>query len=136
MTDDDLVELQRVHPELSAIVLLAYRRYRLLRSDRTFKVTSGYRTRSAQAALVRAGKSQTMASYHLDGLAVDLAILTADRSAAIWELDACRYLNEVMQRAAQTLHCRLTWGGDWIKLRDGVHWQLEDRLSTYPALIR
>ena len=132
MTDDDLVELQRVHPELSAIVLLAYRRYGLL-CHRTFKVTSGYRTRSAQAALVRAGKSQTMASYHLDGLAVDLAILTADRSAAIWELDAYRYLNEVMQRAAQTLRCRLTWGGDWIKLRDGVHWQLEGRLSTYPA---
>ena len=53
-----------------------------------------------------------------------------------WYFDAYRYLNEVMQRAAQTLRCRLTWGGDWIKLRDGVHWQLEDRLSTYPALIR
>ena len=135
MRDDDWIELQRVHPLLAVIVVTAYQRYRILRPDRTIRVTDGYRTEAAQRRYVALGESQTLNSYHLRGLAVDLAILTADRTTAIWDLEAYRHLNEVMQRAAKQYSATLTWGGDWIKLRDGVHWQLEHVLPTYPDLV-
>ena len=38
-----------------------------------FTITEGLRTKATQALYVKQGKSQTMNSKHLDGLAVDLA---------------------------------------------------------------
>lgn len=134
MTGDDYQTLQYVHPALSACVILAHGRYRHLRYDRDFRVTSGFRTLAEQQRLVKAGKSKTLQSYHLEGMAVDLAILSRDRSKAFWELSAYKYLNDCMQYAAQQVGIRLTWGGDWIKLRDGVHWQVEDLDATLPRL--
>lgn len=132
---DDCITLQYVHPKLSACVLIAYRRYETLRPDRTFRVTSGFRTEAEQARLLRAGKAQTMNSLHRYGLAVDLAILTRDRQSAIWDFEAYRYLNGIMQGAAQTLGITIQWGGEWIKLRDGVHWQLDHEEQSLPAFL-
>jgi len=132
VTDEDFIALQYVHPQLAACVVLAHRRYETLRPDRTFRVTSGLRTLAAQKALVAAGKSRTMESYHLDGLAVDLAILSRDRKQAFWTLPAYEYLNSLMQRAAAEVGCDLEWGGNWSSFKDGVHWQLMYAEPTLP----
>lgn len=124
----DHKRLQGVHPLLIACVFRAeeqVRRHEYTLFPHCIRVTSGVRTIEEQRELVRRGASQTMKSYHLDGLAVDLAILTKDRSKALWEIGLYRRFNMYMQEAAEQLGARLTWGGTWPKLVDGVHWQLE-----------
>jgi len=127
---DSLVTLGQVHPVLAATVLLASARYQVLRPDRGIRVTSGYRTESAQKALVASGASQTMNSRHRDGLAVDLAIIKG--TTALWAFDEFRQFDGFMQKAfrevtgaVETTGPRsLFWGGNWAFLRDGPHWEL------------
>ena len=63
-----LSNLKGVHPDLVKVVKRAIE---LTECD--FTVTEGLRTKATQALYVKQGKSQTMNSKHLDGLAVDLA---------------------------------------------------------------
>lgn len=122
----DYVAMVKVHPLLQATVVLAARRY--FRAQRCFRVTSGHRTADEQQALYEAGATKLRTgSKHQVGLAVDLAILTGDRSRAIWDLDEYRALDLVMQAAFRDLSfggVYLVWGGSW-RDRDGPHWQLE-----------
>jgi len=126
----DYERLQGVHPLLSAVVFITehnVRRYEYSLFPYQLRVTSGVRTIEEQRKMVEEGKSQTMKSRHLDGLAVDLAILTKDRSKALWDIGLYRRLNMYVQDAAESLGARVTWGGTWTSLVDGVHWQLEDQ---------
>lgn len=87
------------------------------------RVTSGMRTLAEQRQLLRLGKTKTLNSKHLDGQAIDLAILSADRSQAYWVLDYFELLNGYIQEAAISVGTQITWGGSW-KMRDGPHWEL------------
>lgn len=127
---DDLIDLSHVHPVLAATVCLAASRVQLLKPDTKIRVTSGYRTESQQRALVKSGASRTMNSLHRDGLAVDLAIIR--NGLAVWDFEAFRELNGFMQKAFREVSGgietegprSLFWGGAWITLRDGPHWEL------------
>lgn len=139
MRADDHATLSRVHPVLAATVYLAVARFRVLHPEQV-RVTSGLRTPEEQRRLVAAGVSRNPASAHLDGLAVDLAILNADRSRALWDFPRYEVLNGFMQKAFRELTFRhgdydgkpvlLLWGGVWTHLRDGVHWELQGLEQT------
>jgi peptidoglycan L-alanyl-D-glutamate endopeptidase CwlK len=88
----------------------------------TFVVTEGLRTKARQKALYDQGLSKTLDSYHLTGHAVDLAVIVAGK--AVWKFDAYERLNEVMQAGGKHFGVPLTWGGEWVSLRDGPHFQV------------
>lgn len=115
--------LQGVHPDLIAVVEAAIR---LTEVD--FMVTEGLCDPGRQAALVRAGASRTLNSRHLTGHAVDVAALLEGQVRWDWLLYA--RIAGAFKAAARDLGTPLIWGGDWTRLRDGPHFELDRR--AYP----
>lgn len=115
--------LQGVHPDLIAVVEVAIRR-----TSVDFMVTEGRRDPVRQVALVRAGASRTLNSRHLTGHAVDVAALVEGQVRWDWPLYG--RIAGAFKAAATDLGIPLTWGGDWTRLRDGPHFELDRR--AYP----
>lgn len=115
--------LKGVHPDLVAVVEAA-----ILVTPVDFMVTEGLREPARQAALVRSGASRTMRSRHLTGHAVDVAALVEGQVRWDWPLYPC--IAKAFKAEARRLKVPLTWGGDWLTLRDGPHFELERR--AYP----
>lgn len=126
--------LSKVHPDLRAVVeraeaLLAEVEEGTRASELlTFEVTEGLRTKARQVQLVKAGASATMNSRHLTGHAVDLVARVG--GMVRWDWPLYGRLAEVMKGAAVELKIDLVWGGDWVKLRDGPHFELSR--GAYP----
>ncbi len=118
-----LARLAGVHKDLVRVVERAAEL-----SAVPFIVTEGLRTRERQAALVKAGASQTMNSRHLTGHAVDVAALVD--GAVRWDWPLYSRLAEAFKAAARELDVPIIWGGDWRTLKDGPHFELDRRL--YP----
>ncbi|EKY29527.1 putative L-alanyl-D-glutamate peptidase [Brevundimonas diminuta 470-4] len=115
--------LQGVHPDLVAVVEAA-----LELTPVDFMVTEGLRTAARQAELVRAGASRTLNSRHLTGHAVDVAAWVGGQVR--WDWPLYPRIAEAFKAAAKGRGVRLIWGGDWPRLRDGPHFEL-DR-GAYP----
>ncbi len=115
--------LQGVHPDLVAVVEAA-----LELTPVDFMVTEGLRTAARQAELVRAGASRTLNSRHLTGHAVDVAAWVDGQVR--WDWPLYPRIAEAIKAAAKGRGVRLIWGGDWPRLRDGPHFEL-DR-GAYP----
>lgn len=121
-----VANLQGVHPDLQKVVYDC--------ADNgvmpfTFVVTEGLRTPAQQKIDVAAGKSQTMNSRHLDGHAVDLAVMIQGEISWAWPpYDA---LAGQMKAAGVRCGVPIEWGGDWLTLKDGPHFQLP--FATYPS---
>lgn len=115
--------LKGVHPDLVTVV---ERAIQLTGVD--FMVTEGLRTPARQAELVRAGASRTQNSRHLTGHAVDVAALVAGQVR--WDWPLYPRIAEAFRQAAREKNIPLTWGGDWPKLRDGPHFELDRK--AYP----
>lgn len=115
--------LAGVHPSLVAVVELA-----ITRTPIDFMVTEGLRTAARQAVLVRAGASRTLNSRHLTGHAVDVAALVDGQVR--WDWPLYWRIAEAFKVAALELKTPLVWGGDWTRLRDGPHFELDRR--TWP----
>ena len=109
-------KLTGVHPLLIICVQKA-----LERSAVDFTVLEGLRTIERQKLLVAEGKSQTLNSLHLKGLAVDLAPLPIDWN----DIDSFLLVSETMKSAAKELGIKITFGGDWKTFKDYPHYQLE-----------
>lgn len=129
-----------VDPYLCAVILSAagsfQRRMYLDGKHVWIRITSGFRTKEQQQLLVDAKKSWTMESYHLDGRALDVAILReyAGKSDVVWAFPWYEKFNEEVQEASELIlpsSHSITWGGDW-KKRDGVHFQIEKKLAFTP----
>src|SRR5690606_41687612 len=68
-------------------------------------------------------------SRHLTGHAVDIAALVDGQVR--WDWPLYPRIAAAFKQAARELNTPITWGGDWPKLRDGPHFELErDRKST------
>lgn len=115
--------LQGVHPDLVAVVEAAIE---LTPVD--FMVTEGLRTAARQAELVRAGASRTLNSRHLTGHAIDVAAWVDGQVR--WDWPLYPRIAEAFKAAAKGRGISLIWGGDWPRLRDGPHFEL-DR-GAYP----
>lgn len=117
--------LQGVHPDLIRICERA-----LEHSPMDFTVVEGLRTIERQRTLFAEGKSLTMNSRHLPqpdgfGHAVDLYPFYEGRVQVDAPASAYRQIAEAMKAAARELGLTITWGGDWKRLVDTPHYQLE-----------
>ena len=119
-----LNNLKGVHPDLVKVVNLA-----LEQSEIDFSITEGLRSVEKQKMLVAKGASQTMRSRHLTGHAVDLAAILDGEIR--WDWPLYKTLAQTMKSAAHQLEIPLEWGGDWVTLKDGPHFQLP--WKDYPA---
>lgn len=113
--------LQGVHPALVGVIEVAIRE-----TPVDFMVTEGLRTPARQAALVRAGASRTLNSRHLTGHAVDVAALVD--GAVRWDWPLYPRIAGAIKAVARSRGVALVWGGDWPRLRDGPHFELDRRL--------
>lgn len=106
-----LSNLKGVHPDLVKVVKRAIE---LTECD--FTVTEGLRTKAIQALYVKQGKSQTMNSKHLDGLAVDLAAWV--NGTINWNFDYYFKIADAVRKASIELGMKVKWGGAWRYLND------------------
>jgi peptidoglycan LD-endopeptidase CwlK len=95
-----------------------------------FGVIEGLRTEETQRAYVAAGKSQTMASKHLEGKAVDLMAYVAGKPS--WELNLYDDIADAMKKAAAEQGVAIRWGGAWT-VNDITKWQgtMASAMNTY-----
>ena len=117
------MNLRGVHPNLVKVV---ERAIELTEVD--FTVTEGLRTKERQKQLFAAGASMTLNSRHLTGHAVDVAALVGGKVRWDWPLYG--RIASAFKQAAKELDIPIVWGGDWTKLRDGPHFELNR--ATYP----
>lgn len=119
-----LSRLQGVHPDLVRVVKRA-----ALISSIDFTVLEGLRTIARQRELFAKKATTTMKSRHLDGHAVDLAPMIGNEVR--WDWPLYRQLAPIVKQAAKDEGVAIEWGGDWIKFKDGPHWQLA--WAQYPS---
>ena len=85
-------------------------------------ITEGLRTLERQKLLVSQGRSKTMNSKHLTGLAVDIVPIIDGMD--VWSYldgkpldsrarEAFRTIRNSIFEAAETLHLHVRWGNDW-----------------------
>jgi len=113
--------LKGVHPALVGVMEAA-----IATSPIDFMVTEGLRSPARQAALVRAGASRTLNSRHITGHAVDLAALVDGVIRWDWPLYP-RIAAHIKAVAAQR-GVAIVWGGNWPRLRDGPHFELDRKV--------
>jgi len=113
-----LDRLKGVHPLLVKCAQMA-----LERSTIDFEISEGLRSLERQKALYEAKKSRTMNSYHLVGKAVDVFAIIDGK--VDWNLKSYAEINKAFQSAAKELGIKITWGGSWKSIVDGVHFQIE-----------
>ena len=121
-----LKELEGVHPDLLEVLMLAGEY--CCEEGVDFIITDGCRTIEEQEAFVAAGKSRTMHSRHLNGLAVDFVALVAGR--VTYDLSAMKKIADCFKRAAQKRRVPINWGGDWKTFKDTPHIELDK--ERYP----
>lgn len=90
-------------------------------SECDFSVVEGLRTIERQKQLVEEGKSWTMDSYHLKGLAVDIYPWKDGKTDHSEQ--SYKQVAKALFKASQRLGLELEWGGFW-KTEDNPHWQL------------
>lgn len=115
--------MKGVHPALVGVIEAA-----ILTTPVDFMITEGLRTRERQVALVKSGASRTLNSRHLTGHAVDVAALVD--GAVRWDWPLYPRIAQAIKAAAKARGVVLVWGGEWPRLRDGPHFEL-DR-AAYP----
>lgn len=120
--------LQGVHQDLQRVIRAAHAAMSGRADGLSFTVIEGLRTQKRQAELVAAGASRTMNGRHLTGHAVDLMATVAGKGRWDWPLYAT--LGALVKAEASRLGVAITWGGDWPRLRDGPHFELDRK--AYP----
>lgn len=110
--------LNDVHQDLIRVVFLA-----LTLSKYDFVVIEGVRSLERQKELMKQGASKTLNSRHLTGHAVDIVPLV-DGVIPWQDWSAFESVAQAMKQAARQLGISINWGGDWVSLRDGPHYEL------------
>jgi len=121
LSERSIQRLAGVHPRLVALV-----REAAALSPVEFMVTEGLRTPQRQAALVKAGASRTHRSRHLTGHAVDIAALVDGQVR--WDWPLYPRIAAAFKAAAARQGTAIVWGGDWARLRDGPHFELDRKV--------
>lgn len=112
--------MKGVHPDLIAVVEAA-----IAITPVDFMITEGLRDPKRQRALVKAGASRTLNSRHITGHAVDVAALVDGQVR--WDWPLYPRIAAAFKSAATRLGVPIVWGGDWPRLRDGPHFELDRR---------
>ncbi len=126
LNDRSRKNLVGVHPDLVRVVERAAEL-----SPVPFVVTEGLRNLERQKKLKAAGKSWTLNSRHLNGMAVDVV----DADDFKYDMPDMEGIAKAFKAASAELKIPIVWGGDW-KTRDTPHFELsrtaypEDALPT------
>ena len=121
LSERSRARMRGVHPALVDVIEAA-----IHITPVDFMVTEGLRTPARQASLVRAGASRTLNSRHITGHAVDVAAMVD--GAIRWDWPLYPRIAEAIKTAAKIKGVVLVWGGDWPRLRDGPHFELDRRV--------
>ncbi|MBB5747415.1 M15 family metallopeptidase [Brevundimonas variabilis] len=116
-------KLKGVKPELVAVVERA-----IQITGTNFRITEGLRSVTRQKELFAAGASETMNSRHLTGHAVDVVALV--NCNVRWDWPLYPKIAAAFKQASKELATPIVWGGDWPRLRDGPHFELDRK--RYP----
>lgn len=92
-----------------------------------FIITEGLRTQERQVELVKARASRTMNSKHLTGRAFDVAIVVGGEVR--WDWPLYKDFAKVVKQTAKEMGLAVKWGGDWLRFKDGPHWELADSVQ-------
>ncbi len=123
LSSRSLARLDGVHPDLIRVVKRA-----IQITPVDFGITEGLRTKERQKELVAKGASRTLNSRHLTGHAVDVVAYIG--SEVRWDWPLYPKIAAAFRQAAKEEGVPITWGGDWPKLRDGPHFELDRKV--YP----
>ncbi len=121
-----LANLEGVHPDLRKVCDLAIELCQSVKID--FIITDGCRTIEEQRVFVATGKSKTMHSRHLGGMAIDYVALIDGR--VTYDVDAMEEIADLFKAAADELGIPIKWGGDWKTFKDTPHIELDK--GVYP----
>lgn len=124
LTVRDIQRLSGVHPDLQRVI----RRVSVI-SPIDFMVLEGMRTQQRQRELMASGATTTLNSRHLTGHAVDIAPMVGKEVR--WDWPLYHQLARFVKEAAKIENVVVEWGGDWVRFRDGPHWQLP--FKSYPS---
>lgn len=119
-----LENLHNVHPDLKKLVRVA-----LQASQYDFTVYEGIRTIERQKQMVAEGKSTTMNSRHLYGLAIDLMAYD-ENGKGTWDMKYYAAIADAFAEASRITGIPVEWGGMWQSFPDGPHFQLP--FGQYP----
>ena len=130
LSQRSLDKLEGVHPDMEKCVKSA-----IEWSKVDFGVICGLRTEAEQRDLVDKGASQTMASKHLEGLAVDLMAYVGSRAS--WELNLYDDISDAMAKAAKEHNVPIKWGAAW-SIGNIAQWNssMEGAMTSYIDLRR
>ncbi|WP_433947434.1 M15 family metallopeptidase [Brevundimonas diminuta] len=123
LSSRSLARLDGVHPDLIRVVKRA-----IQITPVDFGITEGLRTKERQKELVAKGASRTLNSRHLTGHAVDVVAYIG--SEVRWDWPLYPKIAAAFRQATKEEGVPITWGGDWPKLRDGPHFELDRKV--YP----
>lgn len=115
--------LKGVHLDLVKVVKRA-----LELTEVDFGITEGLRTKERQAELFKKGASKTLNSRHLTGHAIDVAAFIGNELR--WDWPLYPKIAKAFKQASFELEIPIVWGGDWKKLVDGPHFELDRKF--YP----
>jgi len=130
LSQRSLDKLEGVHPDMVKCVKSAIEWTKV-----DFGVICGMRTEAEQRELVDKGASQTMASKHLEGLAVDLMAYCGSRAS--WELNLYDDIADAMAQASKTHGVPIKWGAAW-SIGNIAQWNstMEGAMNSYIDLRR
>lgn len=111
LSKKSLSKLEGVDPRLVKVIKRA-----IELTEVDFTITEGLRSKATQALYVKQGKSQTMNSKHLEGLAVDLAAWV--NGTINWNFDYYFKIADAVRKASIELGIKVKWGGAWRYLND------------------
>jgi len=106
LSQRSLERLGGVDPSLVEVAQLAITKTKI-----DFGVICGLRTMEEQQALYDSGASQTMASKHLEGRAIDVMAYVGSRGS--WEINLYDDIADAFKDAATELDVGIRWGAAW-----------------------
>ena len=125
-------KLKRVHPDLVRVVNRCVKDWK--DKELGFIITCGARTLEEQKLLVAKGASKTMRSRHLiakNGYSHAIDVAATLNGKVRWDWPLYDKIAKAMKAAAKTEKVPVEWGGDWVKFKDGPHFQLP--WASYPG---
>ena len=117
--------LNTVHQDLHKVMVNA-----LSLSDFDFGITEGRRTIQRQRELVATGKSKTLNSMHLSGLAVDIAVYD-EKGHISWDYIYFTEVAKVVRISSIEYNVPIIWGGCWKKLSDIQEEDMDRAIDDY-----
>jgi peptidoglycan L-alanyl-D-glutamate endopeptidase CwlK len=126
-----LKEIQGVHPDLLKVVARAREI-----SSVHFEVVpgnGGLRSATEQKRLKHAGKSHANFGRHTVGYAIDLVPISKNGNPNFNDAKGYEGIRSAMETAANELGIPIQWGGNWKRLVDKPHFELDRQAYPVPG---